>query len=73
MAVVFVPAAQTKAIDLLNDTGKASQKVQYFLFVFPVSLCLFEVIWVDFLIIFKMIINFHEFITIYQTQPSCVK
>ena len=70
---MFVPEAQTQLINIFNDTAKARQKVKYFLFVYPVSLCLFEVIWVDSLIIFKIIINFNELITIYPPRPSCFK
>ena len=67
MAVTFVPAARTQLINLLNDTAKAIQEIKYLLFMFPVSLCLFEVIWVDSLIIFKIpvIINFNEFIILF--------
>ena len=71
--VMFVPAAQNKPINVLNDTAKARQKVNasYSCTLFP-YVCLS---WFGFdsLIIFKMIINFHEFITIYQTQPGCFK
>ena len=59
MAVMFVPAAQTQAINLLNDTAKERQKINYFLFMFPVSLCLFEVTWGDSLINFQ---NNHQFL-----------
>ena len=59
MAVMFVPAAQTQAINLLNDTAKERQKINYFLFMFPVSLCLFEVMWGDSLINFQ---DNHQFL-----------
>ena len=45
-AVMFVPAAQTQPINLFNNIAKARQKVKYFLFMYPVSLCLFAVICV---------------------------
>ena len=61
---MFGPEAQTQVINILNDKAKARQEVKSFLFIYLVSLCLFEVIWVDSFTIFKIIINFNEFITI---------
>lgn len=78
---MFVPEAQIQVINLLNDTAKTRQKVKLFLFMYPASWCLFEVIWLDSLIIFKIIIilkmigelmiiiNFNEFINIYLPRP----